>query len=81
VHAQSGRRIDLYNATVLLFKRLQDRFANHIDATYVDAHHLRCGNGARSDFGMHVIGDIGSGATRRQIGVVAQDDAATFFGD
>lgn len=80
MHAQAGCRIDFDNTAILFFERTHDAFADDIDATDVQSHHGSSIDGASGDFGMDVIGDIGGGAARTQVGVVAQDDAPAFFG-
>ena len=75
VHAQAGRGVDLDNAAVLLFQRLDDGLAHHVDAADVQAHRLRGFDGARGHFGVHAVGHVGGGAAGREVGVVAQDDA------
>ena len=62
VHAQAGRGIDLDDAAALLFERLEHAVADHIDAADVEADHLRRGDGARGEFRMDVVGDVGGGA-------------------
>ena len=81
VHAQTRCCVDFNDAAVLLFKGFQDRFADHIDTANVHTHHLRSGYHASCNFCMHIIGHVRGSATCRQIGVVAKDDASTFFGN
>ena len=81
VHTQSGCSIDFNDAAILFFQRTHDAFADDIDATNVQSHHGSGIDGASGNFGMYVIGHIGSGAAGAQVSVIAQDDAPTFFGD
>ena len=75
MHAQAGGGIDLNDAAALVFERLEDGVAHHVDTGDVEADGL-CGSHRRGgEVGMHVVGDVGGGAAGRQVGVVAQDDA------
>jgi hypothetical protein len=75
VHAQAGCGIDFNDAAALIFERLEHGVADDIDAADVEADRLGGGHGAGGEFGVHVIGHIGSGAAGGQIGIVAQHDA------
>ena len=80
VHAQTGRRIDFDNAPTLFFEGTQDRLAHDIDTADVQAHHLGGFDHTGGHFRVHIVGDIGGAAACRQVGVVAQNDAAAFDG-
>ena len=76
VHAQARRGVHFDHAAALLFDRFQYAVAHQVDAADVEADHVRGGDRARGHFRMDVVGDVGGGAAGRQVGVVAQDDAA-----
>ncbi|MNV22804.1 hypothetical protein D3C71_1137960 [compost metagenome] len=80
VHAQAGGGVHFHKAAALLFERAQHGLGNHIHAADVQAHHLGGGHSACGNLGMHVIGHVGGGATRREVGIVAQDDALALGG-
>ena len=75
VHAQARCGVHFDDAGVLLFQRFQNAFGDHVHAADVQAHHVRGGDGARRHFRVHVDGDVGGRAARRQVGVIAQNYA------
>ena len=79
VHTQSGCSIDFDDAAVLLLKGTQNGFTNNVHTANIQAHHLSSQDGTGSHFRVHIISDIGRRTTRRQIGVVAHDDAHAFW--
>ena len=64
VHAQAGCRVHFHHTAALVFQGLQDAVAHHVHTTNVQADHVRCGNGARGHFRVHIVGHIGGGSTR-----------------
>ena len=81
VHAQAGRGIEFDDAATLFFEWAQDIVADDVDPGDVEADHLCGSDGALCEVGMHVVGDVGGGAARRQVSVVTQDDALASGGD
>ena len=75
MHAQPRRGVDFHHAAALLFQRAQNAFADHVDTTDMQTHHLSCGHGAGCHLGVHIVGHVGGGTTRGQVGVVTQVDA------
>src|SRR6185312_10647983 len=78
VHAQPRGRVDLHDAAMLLTHRPKHALAHHIHPAHMQAHHARRGDGVGSDFRVHVIGDVGGGTARAEVGVVAQHHATAF---
>ncbi len=75
MHAQSRRGVDFHNAAALVLQRTQNGFADHVDTADVQPHHLGRRYGAGCHLGVHIVCHVGGGATRGQVGVVAQVDA------
>ena len=59
MHAQARRGVQLDDPATLLFQRTVYIHADDVDASDVQADHLRGGNGARRKVGMDVVRDIG----------------------
>ena len=73
MHAQAGAALTSTMPPPCL-PGLQHGIADDVDAADVEADRLGGGDGAGSEFGMDVVGDVGGGAAGGQVGVVAQDD-------
>jgi MFS family permease len=81
MHAQSGGCIDFNDGAPLFFKRTRDGLAYDVHPAHIQADHLRGFYRARGDVRVHIVGHVGGGAARAQVGVVAQDHFAAPFGD
>ena len=80
VHPQARRCVDLHDAARLVFQGALHGFADHVHTAHVQAHHARCVDRTGRHLRVHVIGHVGGAAPGGQVGVVAQNDAAAFFG-